>query len=107
MIKLLDWIQMETLDWSWLSENPNSLPILEKNLDKVCWTSLSLNPNAIHLLETNIDKVDWYWLSKNPNIFIYDYEAMKETRDPITSELMAERFHPKHIHQFEDWGFEE
>ena len=76
-------------------------------MDKVNWEWLSENPNAIHLLEQNTDKVDWDTLSKNPSIFTYDYEAMKETRDPITSELMAERFHPKHIDQFEDWGFED
>ena len=39
--------------------NPNAIPILEKDLDRINWNSLSINPNAIHLLEKNLDKVDW------------------------------------------------
>ena len=38
------------MNWWYLSENPNAIPILEKNLDKVDWCALSKNPNAIHLL---------------------------------------------------------
>ena len=50
-----------------LSSNPNAIPILEKNQDKIDWSQLSYNPNAINLLEKNIDKIDWDYLSKNPN----------------------------------------
>jgi hypothetical protein len=67
---------------------------------------LSANPNAIHLLEQNTDKLDWRGVSENPSIFNYDYEAMKEIREPIKGDLMAERLHPDHLHQFKDWGFE-
>jgi hypothetical protein len=35
----------------YLSANPNAIPILEKNLDKVNWSSLSRNPNAIPILK--------------------------------------------------------
>jgi hypothetical protein len=28
---------------------------------------LSQNPNAIHILEKNIDQINWFWLSENPN----------------------------------------
>ena len=83
MFKLRDWIPLDKIEWYWLSRNPN----------------------AIHLLEQNLDKIDWKALSFNPGIFEYDYEAMKKTRDPIKNELMIERFHPKHIHQFSSWGF--
>jgi hypothetical protein len=41
--------------------------MLEQNLDKVNWSNLSSNPNAIHMLEQNVDKVCWHWLSNNPN----------------------------------------
>jgi len=37
----------------------------------VNWEMLSGNPNAIPLLEKNLDKVDWEELSSNPNIFTY------------------------------------
>uniref|UniRef100_A0A6C0KMH9 Uncharacterized protein n=1 Tax=viral metagenome TaxID=1070528 RepID=A0A6C0KMH9_9ZZZZ len=41
------WIDIEKLDWISLSENPNSICLLEKNLDKIEWNYLSGNPNAI------------------------------------------------------------
>ena len=66
---LLDWVDESKLDWEWLSENPNSIHMLEKNLDKVNWEWLSWNPNASHILEKNLDKINWYQLSGNPNIF--------------------------------------
>ena len=71
----------------YLSENPNAIHILEKNLDstylenrkirtKVNWNWLSSNPNAIHILEKNLDKVDWDELSENPNIFKLNTEKI-------------------------------
>ena len=39
------------MNWRLLSENPNTIGLLKKNLDKVNWTLLSMNPNAIELLE--------------------------------------------------------
>jgi hypothetical protein len=95
--KLLDWIDINELKWKFLSENPNAINILEKNLDAVCiekqsfsiprpqshiidyalhnqlgadkvnWEYLSKNPNAIHLLEAYPDKINWNGLSQNPN----------------------------------------
>ena len=58
---------LANVDWNWLSYNPNAIHLLEKNLGKVNWFNLSGNPNAIHILEKNLDKVDWEWLSLNPN----------------------------------------
>jgi hypothetical protein len=57
----------ENVRWEGLSKNPNAIPILEQNIDKINWIELSLNPNAIHLLEKNLDKVYWSLLSRNPN----------------------------------------
>ena len=31
-------------------------------INNVCWYGLSNNPNAIHMLEKNLDKVSWSWL---------------------------------------------
>ena len=58
---------MNKINWDYLSGNPNAIHLLEKNMDKINWHYLSGNPNAIHLLEKNIDKIDWYALSQNPN----------------------------------------
>ena len=83
---------------SYLSFNPNAIPILEKNLDKIDWYSLSKNPNAIYILEKNPDKIDWGSLSKNPNalhlLFDYDYEQMKENTKTLFCDLTEYVFHP-------------
>ena len=44
------------IDWISLSNNPNAISLLEKNLDKINWKLLSCNPNAISILEKNLDK---------------------------------------------------
>ncbi len=67
MMKLLDWINNYKINWSYLSNNPNAISLLEKNFDKINWYNLSSNPNAISLLEANPDKIVWCELSKNPN----------------------------------------
>ena len=36
-MKLLDWIDIEKLDWSCLSRNPNVIELLKKYLDKIYW----------------------------------------------------------------------
>ena len=69
-MELLDWIDINKLNWYGLSSNPNAIHLLEQNRDKINWVGLSRNPNAIHLLEQNIDKIKWIYLSSNPNIFI-------------------------------------
>ena len=66
-LKLRKWISIGKVDRNSLSENPNTIHIIEKYLDKVDWYALSRNPNAIDILENNLDKVDWDWLSSNPN----------------------------------------
>ena len=118
---------LDKVNWFRLSSNPNAIPILEKNLDKMtteCWYQLSENPNAIPILEKTLDKVNWSslsfnpnpiqttecWtmLSRNPNIFVYDYEAMKTAiykEGGFVEELMKNRFHPKNMYKFNDWGF--
>jgi hypothetical protein len=65
---------IEKLDWTYLSRNPNALLIIENNLDKVDWFVLSSNVNASRLLDENITKVDWYELMKNPGAIhlVYD-----------------------------------
>jgi len=50
-MKLLDWININKLDWDILSINPNAIHLLEQNMDKINWSNLSKNPNALHILE--------------------------------------------------------
>jgi hypothetical protein len=53
MLKLRDWVNINKLDWCWLSLNPNAIELLQENKNKINWDVLSLNPNAIELLKEN------------------------------------------------------
>ncbi len=66
-------------DWELLSCNENSIPLLEKNLDKVVWRGLSQNPNAIYLLAK------------------LDTEKMRLKCKPFTEELASYVFHPTRL----------
>ena len=103
-LKLRDWVGVDKINWEWLSKNPNAIQLLEKNFDKIDWETLSLNLNAIDLLERNFDKIYWNNLSSNPSIFEYDYKSMTERCNSYKEELIANRFHPKNLHKFKDWG---
>ena len=131
MLKLRDWIDINKIDWLWLSKNsnaiellkenqdkiywerlssnPNAIKLLKENQDKIDWRNLSLNPNAIDLLKENQDKICWWYFAKNPNIFTYDYNQMKENmkNSGIAEELMAYIFHPDNMNKWIDWGFTE
>ena len=82
--KLLDWIDINKINWSWLS----------------------YNPGAIHLLEQNPDKINWDMLSKNPAIFTYDYEKIKTRMEEfgIKDELIAHYYRPENAHKFMERG---
>jgi len=87
--------------WLWLSENPNAIPLLEKNLDKVDWSWLSSNPNAIPILEKNLDKVNWFNLSLNINadllLIKLDYQGMKLNKRDLNREMIQKVFHPERL----------
>ena len=40
---LLNWIDIDDLKWSYLSENPNAIHLLEQNPEKIFWECLSRN----------------------------------------------------------------
>ena len=65
-MKLLDWIDLNKLEWRSLSVNNNAIDLLEDNQYKINWMNLSRNDNAIHLLEANQDKIEWQHLSITP-----------------------------------------
>jgi hypothetical protein len=98
---------LDKICWPYLSLNPSALTLLEKNKDKIYWTYLSANPSALTLLEKNQDKINWYGLSQNPVIFEYDYKGMKYAMyNGIKEDLVKNRFHPKNIPKFRDWGMD-
>ena len=75
--------------------------------DKINWELLSSNPSTISLLENNQDKIVWSRLSGNPAIFEYDYKGMKDAMyNGIKEDLVKNRFHPKNIPKFRDWGMD-
>ena len=85
MFKLKDWVDKDKIDWSYLY----------------------LNPSALTLLEKNQDKIEWSYLSENPAIFEYDYKGMKVAMyNGIKEDLVKNRFHPKNIPKFRDWGMD-
>ena len=96
MYKLLDWIDIQKLDWRNLSANPNAIGLLEQNIDKIDWANLSLNPNAINLLEQNIDEIDWDNLSQDINAI----SLIEQNLYKINWILQA--FNPNAEHIFEE-----
>ena len=98
----------EKINWYELSANPAAIRLLEANPEKIYWLGLSRNPAAIRLLEANPEKIDWPELSRNPSIFTYDYDAIKNYMygSGLARDLMENRFHPRNVHKFEEWGHE-
>jgi len=68
-MKLLDWISLEKLYWTGLSQNPAAMDLLEAKKDKIDRSHLSQNqsPRAIQILKDNPHIIVWRWLSMNPS----------------------------------------
>ena len=89
--KLLDWIDINKLDF--------------------CGLSLNENDKAFDLLKENQDKINWYYLSCNENIFELDYEKMKDNFQILGNEILEKALDPDRIKRlsiiynfkFEDW----
>lgn len=58
--------ELTTDDWIKISENPEAIPLIKKNLHKVNWDALSRNPGAIDILSTNRLLITWSEFKKNP-----------------------------------------
>ena len=97
---------LDKIDWKILSENQNSIDILEKNLHKIDWSHVSTNPNAMDILRKNQDKIGWNELSSNPSIFELDYSALKEHCAIYKEELIKIALHPSRIQKILDLGLE-
>ncbi len=95
VVKILDWLSLDKLDWCQLSRNPAAMRLLEANPTKICWPSLSRNPAAMHLLIANMDKIDWQMLSMNPAAI----ELLEANMDKINWHTLA--MNPNGLHLFE------
>ena len=62
---LLDWIDINKINWKNISFNPNAINLLRAHPDKIYWYNLSYNRSAIELLKEHPDKINWYNLSYN------------------------------------------
>ena len=40
MLKLRDWIDINKIDWHWLSLNSNAISLLEENKNKINWVEI-------------------------------------------------------------------
>lgn len=99
--KLVDWADIEKINWNYLSVNKNAISVLEKNPDRINWSCLSVNKNAISILENNIDKINWEFLSSNVNIIELDFKSLKEQlTNSIREELMMKIFHPLQFERY-------
>ena len=49
----------------------------------------------------------WNEISTNPDMFTYNYDKIAKDRWPINREIIQNRFHPKNIKYFSEWGFKE
>ena len=103
--KLLDWIDMNDLDWDMLSFNTRAIQLLEENPEKINWDYLSSHINAIELLEKNQDKIDWYNISGNPSIFELDYEKMRNNNQDMYEELIKEVMKPSRVFKNPDYDY--
>ena len=100
----------DKISWYWLSINPSkgAMQLLAENQDKISWYWLSRNPSshAMQLLAENQDKIIWENLFFNPSIIVYDYETMQKNCLLFKEELMKDRFHPRNLAKFSDWGID-
>jgi hypothetical protein len=125
--KLLDWIDINNINyislnfnynsisflkenqnkinWHNLSRNINAIELLKENPDKIISQSLSSNPGAIELLKENQNKIDWDGFSLNSSIFTYDYKKIKQNFEVLGEEIIAKALHPKRIFRLiEEYG---
>jgi hypothetical protein len=105
--KLLDWIDINKLNWDYLSKNKYAIDLLKDNPNKINWYYLSSNENAIDLLRDNQDKIIWSNLSENKGIFKLDYEKMRKNFEDMEEDILKVVLHPKRVFRYlEEYGFD-
>jgi len=76
-----DYLTKNYIDWKQLSSNRYiSINFYSKNIDKINWSELSANPNAISLLKKYKNKIDYNRLLENENAI----DMIEQNLDKIT-----------------------
>ncbi len=96
-MKLLDWININNLNWSMLSLNPNAIYLLEENIDNMNRYLIKSNPyieclknnkrhNRINLIKNHeaikllkMKRINWFYTSANSN----DIKLLRENLNKI------------------------
>ena len=81
------------------------------DINKLNWVELSRNENAVELLKENQDKINWLLFSTNPSIFTLDYKQMTINFQLFAEEIIAKAMDPDRIKrlsiiykfEFKDW----
>ena len=101
--KLLDSIDINDIDWWYLSSNTHdgAIDLLKANFDKIDWITLSRNINnkAIELLINNQNKIDWDNLCLNTNDKAI--ELLKNNPDKINWDALSSNTNDKAIELLE------
>ena len=97
-MKLLDWIDINKLDWWELSGNPNVIDLLikyhknKRNISdnhRLNWSRLSLNPNIIDILIEYFNGAPVYWQGLSYNKSEKARDILKANPDKINWECLV------------------
>jgi len=108
--ELLDWIDLDKLDWNNLSLNSSAIELLKNNLDKINWKNLATNENGYFIIKDNIyifnDKnykynkeIREYFIKNSP--FINLFEINYDNLDDDSSNIFYNSYAKKHIDKIE------
>jgi hypothetical protein len=67
------------------------------NIETINWKYLSINPNAIELFKKYQNNIDWYYFSMNPAIFKLNYDFFRKRCDIFRQDLAKKTMHPNKI----------
>lgn len=102
-------LHLDKVDWNYLTKNtnPDVIPILENNLEKVDKMFFCTNPNILPFLENHPETIRWAFFVWNLSIYEPDYENIRKLLSIFKEELMAVVFHPKRISRLIEFAREE
>ena len=93
-------LHLDKVDWANLTRNnnPDVIPILENNWEKVDKMFFCTNPNVLPLLEKYPEKIRWWiYFGWNLNIYEPDYENIQKRMNIFKEELLTAAFHPNRV----------
>jgi hypothetical protein len=79
MMKHVYWVnELHTLNWYNLSRQPDAIPLLERNLDRVRWDQSHASPKMLPFLRKHPEHIEWYILSCFPHSMKFVEESVKK-----------------------------